>query len=178
MQDLGKWGLINPMLSKWDLLTLYWTLEDAAYIIHFPVHMIVLKLAWDRLEKFKNLSISPTASDLPTFWESRELPILLPSVQFSSVHLLYHVQLFATPCTTPGLPVHHQLPEFIQTHVHWVDDAIQPSHPLSSAFSPALNLSQHQGLFKWVSSLHQMAKVLEFQLQYHSFQWTSRTDFL
>ena len=63
-----------------------------------------------------------------------------------------------------GLPVHHQLLEFTQTHVHWVGDAIQPSHPLSSPSLPALNLSQHQGLFKCVSSSHQVAKVLEFQL--------------
>ena len=62
----------------------------------------------------------------------------------------------------PGLPVHHQLPEFTQTHVHWVSDAIPPSHPLSSPFPPALNLSQHQGLFQWVSSSHQVAKVLEY----------------
>ena len=70
----------------------------------------------------------------------------------------------------PGLPVHHQWPEYNQTHVHWVSDAIQPSHLLSSP-SPALNLSQHQGLFQWVSSSHQLAKVLEFQLQQQSFQW-------
>ena len=67
--------------------------------------------------------------------------------------------------STPGLPVHHQLPEFTQTHIHWVGGAIQPSHPLSSPSPPALNLSQHQALFKWVSSSHQVAKVLEFQLQ-------------
>ena len=79
--------------------------------------------------------------------------------------------------STPGLPVHHQLLEFTQTHVYWVGDAIQPSHPLSSPSPPALNLSQHQGLFKWVSSLHQVAKVLEFQLQRQSFQWTP-TDLL
>ena len=76
----------------------------------------------------------------------------------------------------PGLPVHHQLPGFTQTHVHRVRDAIQPSHPLSSP-SPALNLSQ-QGLFKWVSSSHEVAKVLEFQLQHQSFQWIFRTDLL
>ena len=81
-------------------------------------------------------------------------------------------------CSTPGLPVHHQLPESIQTHVHRVGDAIQPSHPLSSPSLPALNLSQHQGLFKWVSSSHQVAKVLEFQLQHQSCQWTPRTDLL
>ena len=72
--------------------------------------------------------------------------------------------------STPGLPVHHQLPEFTQTHVHRVSDAIQPSHPLSSPSPPAFNLSQHQGLFTCVSSSYQVAKVLEFQLQHQSFQ--------
>ena len=73
-------------------------------------------------------------------------------------------------CSTPGLPVHHQLLEFTQTHVHWVGDAIQPSHPLSSPSPPAVNLSQHQGFFQWVSSSHLVAKVLEFQLQHQSSQ--------
>ena len=79
-------------------------------------------------------------------------------------------------CSTPGFPVHHQLPELAQTHTHWVSDAIQPSHP-SSPSPPAFNLSQHQGLFQWVSSSHQVAQVLEFQLQHQSFQWVFRTDF-
>ena len=74
-------------------------------------------------------------------------------------------------CRMPGFLVHHELPELPQTHVHWVGDAIQPSHPLSSPSPSAYNLSRHQGLFKWVSSLHQVAKVLEFQLQHQSFQW-------
>ena len=81
-------------------------------------------------------------------------------------------------CSTPGFPVHHQLPKLAQTHVHQVSDAIQPSHSLSSPSPPAFHLSQHQGLFQWVSSLHQMAKVLELQLQHQSFQWIFRTDFL
>ena len=82
-------------------------------------------------------------------------------------------------CSTSGFPVHHQLPELAQTHIHHVSDAIQPSHPLSSPSPPAFNLSQHQGLFKWVSSSHQVVKILEFQLQHHqSFQWIFRTDFL
>ena len=81
-------------------------------------------------------------------------------------------------CSIPGLSVHHQLPEFTQTHVHWVSDAMQPSHPLLSPFPPAFNLSQHQDLFQWISSLHQVAKVLEFQLQHQSFQWVFRIDFL
>ena len=79
--------------------------------------------------------------------------------------------------STPVLPVHHQLLEFTQTHVHCVSDATQPSHPLSSP-SPGFILSWHQSLFKWVSSLQQVAKVLECQLQHQSFQWTSRTDLL
>ena len=73
-------------------------------------------------------------------------------------------------CSIPGFPVHHQLPELTQTHVHHVDDAIQPSHPLLFPSSPAFNLSQHQSLFQLVSSLHQDAKILEFQLQHQSFQ--------
>ena len=79
-------------------------------------------------------------------------------------------------CSTPGFPVHHQLPELAQTHVHWVGDTILPSHPLLSP-SPAFNLSQHQGLFQWISSLHQVAKVLELQLRHQSWfpsGWTGR----
>ena len=80
--------------------------------------------------------------------------------------------------STPGLPVHHQLPEFTQTHVHRVSDAIQPSHPLSSPSPPTPNPSQHQRLFQWVNSLHEVAKVLEFQLQHHSLQRNPRADLL
>ena len=99
-------------------------------------------------------------------------------IQFSSV-----TQSCLTLCdpmnrSKPGLPVHHQLPEFAQIHVHWVDDAIQPFQPLSSPSPPALNLSQHPGLFKLVSSLHQVAEVLEFHLQHQSFWRTSRADLL
>ena len=100
------------------------------------------------------------------------------SVQFSSV-----VQSCQTLCnpmnrSTPGLPVHHQLPEFTQTCIHRVSDAIQPSHPLSSPSLPAPNPSQHQSIFQWVNSSHEVAKVLEFQLQPHSFQRNPRADLL
>ena len=81
-------------------------------------------------------------------------------------------------CSTPGFPVLYYLPEFAQTHVHWVIDAIQPSHPLSPPSPPALNLSQHQCLFQRVGSLHQVAKGLGLQLQHQSFQWIFRVDFL
>ena len=79
-------------------------------------------------------------------------------------------------CSRPGFSVYHQLLELAQTHAHQGSDAIQLSHPLSSPSPPAFNLSQHQFLFQWVSSLHQLAKVLE--LQHQSFQWRFRTDFL
>ena len=96
------------------------------------------------------------------------------SVQFSCSVMSNSLQ--PHNCSTPGLPVHHQLPEFTQTHVHRISDAIQSSHPLSSPSPSDFNLSQQQGLFQWVSSSHQVAKVLEFQHQ--SFQWIFRTDFL
>ena len=80
-------------------------------------------------------------------------------------------------CRMPGFPVHHQLLELAQTPVHRVGDAIQQSHPLSSPSPPAFNLSQHQGLSQWVSSSHQLAKVLEFQLRHQSFQWIFRANF-
>ena len=98
---------------------------------------------------------------------------------FSSVQSLSHVRL-CNPMnrSTPDLPVHHQLLEFTKTDVHRVSDAIQPAHPLSSPSPPAPNPSQHQSLFQWVNSLHEVAKVLEFRLQHQSFQWTPRTDLL
>ena len=104
------------------------------------------------------------------FWAS------FSSVQFSSVTQLCPTLCNHMNCSMSGLPVYHQLPEFTQSHVHWVGDAIQPSHPLLSPSPSAFNPSQHQGLFKWVSSSHQVAKVLEFQLQHQSFQWTPRSN--
>ena len=100
------------------------------------------------------------------------------NLQFSSVSQSCPTLCDPMDWSMPGLPVHRQLPEFTQTHVHWVGDAIQPSHPLLSPSPPAFNLSQHQGLFQWVSSSHQVAKVLKLQLQHQSFQWIFKTDFL
>ena len=118
-------------------------------------------------------------------WMKHKLESILPgeisitsdmqmTSQFSSVAQLCPALCNLMDRSMPGLPVHHQLPKFTQTHVHWVGDAIQPSNPLSSP-SSALNLS-HQGLFNWVSSSHQVAKVLELQLQHQSFQWIFWTD--
>ena len=83
-----------------------------------------------------------------------------------------------TECSMPSFPVLHHLLKFAKTHVHWVSDAIQPSHPLLSPSPPALNLAHHQGHFQWVSSLHQVAKGLALQLQHQSFHWIFRVDFL
>ena len=102
----------------------------------------------------------------------------LAYLRFSSVTQLCLILCDPMDCSTPGFPVHHQLLELAQTHVYRVSDIIQPSHPLSSPSPPVSNLSQHQGLFQWVSSSHQMARVLEFQLQHQSFQWIFRTNFL
>ena len=99
-------------------------------------------------------------------------------VQFSSVAQLCPPLCNPMNHSTPGLLVHHQLPEFTQTHIHRVRDTIQPSHTLSSPSPPAPNPSQHQSLFQWVSSSHEVAKVLEFQLQHHSLQRNSRADLL
>ena len=96
-------------------------------------------------------------------WATREAPI------GTSDQIRLVAQSCPTPCdpmnhSMPGLPVHHQLPEFTQTHIHRVSDAIQPFHPLASPSPPAPNPSQHQGLFQWVNSSHEVAKLLEFQL--------------
>ena len=111
-------------------------------------------------------SVVPFSSHLQYFPASGSFPM---SQFFASDQIRSVTQSCPTLCdpmnrSTPGLPVHHQLPEFTQTHVHRVSDAIQPSHPLSSPSPPAPNLSQHQSLFQWVNSSHEVAKVLEFEL--------------
>ena len=129
------------------------------------------------------------AQSLKGFYSQFPLKTLLPGFlhvisspyQFKFNHFSSVIQSCPTLCdpmnrSTPGLPVDHRVPESTQTHVHLVSDAIQPSHPLSSPSPPAPNPSQHQGLFQWVNSSHEVAKVLEFHLQHQSLQWTPRTD--
>ena len=116
-----------------------------------------------------------------TVWVFPKIQILYLFIkyQFSSVQSLSRVRLWdPMNRSTPGLPVHHKLPEFTQTHAHRVGDAIHPSHPLLSPPPPVPSASQHQDLFQWFNSSNEVAKVLEFQLQYQSFQWTPRTDLL
>ena len=150
------------------------------------IRVLLLREEWQsHFTKSMGGNVTATfANNFHSSWRNRSmgrlnnLPTVYSPVQFSSV-----AQLCLTLCdpmnhSTPGLPVHHQLLEFTQTHVHRVSDAIQPSHPLPSPSPPAPNPSQHQGLFQWVNSSHEVANVLEFQLQHQSFQWTPRTDLL
>ena len=123
------------------------------------------------------------------YWSWCMFWVLCKVMLLMSVELITSVQVNSVThsCLTlqdpmdhrkPGLPVHHQLLESAQTHLHWVSDAIQPHPSLLSPSPFAFNPFWYQGLFQWVSSLHQVVKVLEFQLQHQSFQWTLRTDLL
>ena len=107
-----------------------------------------------------------------------EISIKFLSIQFSLITQSCSALCYPMDCSTPGFPIHHQLTRACSNSYHQVGDAIQPSHPLSSPSPPAFNLPQHQDLFHWVSSSHQVARILEFQLQHQSFQWIFRTDFL
>ena len=116
------------------------------------------------MRRYRNTELYGWISQILHWVEEARSKWYILSVQFSSV-----AQSCPTSCdpmnrNMPGLPVHHQLPEFTQTHIHQVSDAIQPSHPLSSPFPPAPNPSQHQSLFQWINPSHEVAKVLEFQL--------------
>ena len=138
------------------------------YSVVIPCELYLKMSLWNTLDQLLLLMIQDKFIKLYLFM----------ILQFSSVAQSCPTLCDPMDCSVPGLPIHHQLQEFAQTHVHWVGDAIQPSHPLSSPSPAIFNPSQHQGLFQWVSSLHQVAKVLEFQLQHQSYQWIFRTDFL
>ena len=128
------------------------------------------------------MSVASIYSTWEVIWEALFLLQSVAGWSFIIMLLLFSHSVVSDfdlmDCSTPGFPVHHHLLEFAQTHVHWVGDAIQPSHPLLSPSPPALSLSQHQGLFQWVSSSNLVAKVLELQLQRQFFYWTLRVDIL
>ena len=153
------------------------------YLQHMAAHSLYMHW-WDHVKSQEEMLKASRKSlyDLQTSWkghkDEKKSPLSLSILNSISSATQSCLTLSdSMNCSISGIPVHHQLPEFTQTEVHWVGDYIQPSHPLSSPSPPALNLSQNQGLFQWVSSLHQVAKVLAFQLQYQSFQWIFRTDF-
>ena len=120
------------------------------------------------------MTLCTVARQAPLFMEFSRQVYKYTGVQTSSVAQSCPTLCDPMDCSTPGFPVHHQLPEPNQTHVHCVGDAIQSSQPLSSPSPPTFYLSQHQGFFQGVSSLHQMSNILEFQLQHQSFQWIFR----
>ena len=129
-------------------------------------HILCMQIFWSSW-----FSMNVADRHFPSTWQ-----LQLLSVQFSSV-TVFPPTLWPMDCSTPGFPVLHYLLEFAQTHVHWVDDDIEPSYPLSSPY-PAFNISQHHGHFQCISSSHQVTKLLELQLQPQSIQWIFRTDFL
>ena len=146
---------------------------------HTLIRYIVKSILFNSVHYLLFFSVAFFAAQKILFLRMHNLsifPLLL--VQLSSVAHSCLTLCDPMDCSTSGFPVHHQLQEFTQTYVHWVGDAIQPSHPLHSPFPPFFNLFQHQGVFQWVSSSHQVAKLLELQLQHQSFQWIFRTDFL
>ena len=136
----------------------YLSLNMAEQLSHFHFKM---RYAEKEVEKYWKVGIKENISCLCCCSVAQSCPTLCDPMN----------------CSTPGFPVLHHLPEFAQTRVHWVSDAIQPLYPLSP-LSPALNLSHHQGLFQWIGSSHQVAKVLELQLQHQFLQWIFRIDFL
>ena len=169
-----------PTVEAWSLN--HWSTREFPYTT-FCLSICWWTYAWYPYLGYYEISCQQHETELSLWDPDFSSFEWYTGVQFRSVQFSSVAQSCPTLCdpmnhSTPGLPVHHQLPESNQTHVHQVGDAIQPSHPLSSPSPLALNLSQHQGVFQWVSSLHQVAKVLEFQLQHQSFQWIPRTDLL
>ena len=161
----------SPPHGAWPNTSIQLVMPSSHLVLYHP--RFLLSSIFPSIRVFSNESV------LGIRWPKYlSFSLSISSGQFRSVTQSCMILCHPMDCSTPGLPVRHQLPDFTQTHVHWVGDAIQPSHPLLSPFSPAFNLSQNQGLFQWVSSSHQVAKVLEFQLQYQSFQWIFRNDFL
>ena len=148
-------------------------------VTNFHSLLVEIENGTDTLEE--SWTVSYKTKYTLIIWSSNSAPCIYPKKLKTSVQLVAQSCLTICDrmdCSMPGFPVHHQLLELAQTHVHWAGDAIQPSHPLSSPSPLAFNLPQHQGLFQRVSSSHQVTKILEFQLQHQSFQWICRTDFL
>ena len=170
----GKWGAVQwHEVSVMQHKFLWYSTQSQRYcVVYSEFIMRVISCSYHTHKRHtKTLEVMDMSITLIVL-------IVLWVHQFSSVTQSCPTLCNSMNCSIPGFPIYTQLLELAQTHVHQVGHAIQPSHPLSSPFPPAFNLSQHQGLFQWVSSLHQVAKVLEFQFQHQSFQWIFRIDFL
>ena len=175
ISEWRNWSSPNHLRNS-EVQGLPWQSTGWNYIL--PLHGSWVQSLVRELRSYMQLGAAETKQNKKRKQWSPILYFVLESVQFSSVTQLYLTLCDPMDYSTLGLPVHHQFLEFTQTDVHWVSDAIQPSHPLSSPYPPAFNLSQHQGLFQWVGSLHQVARGLKHQLQHQSFQWIFRVDLL
>ena len=151
--ERDRWRICGKNLNNWLILTIL--VKDTRVLILSFFQIYCKFEVIQKLGKLNYMNLKGKQN-----WKT----YVSTSVQFSSVSQLCPNLCNPMNCSMPGLPVHYQLPKFTQTHVHRVSDAIQPSHPLSSPSLPAPNPSQHQSLFQWVSSLQEVAKVLEFQL--------------
>ena len=156
--DSGGWQATVHVVAKSQT----WLKRNRMQCLGWSSHFI-FSCTWAGIYTSSSLTLK--------FWAQSEF-------KFSSVTQSCPILCNPMDCTMSGPLVHHQLSEFAQIHVHWVGDAIQSFHPLTSSSPPAFNFSQHQGLFQRVSSSQQVAKILEFQLQHQSFQWVFRIDFL
>jgi len=173
MDHYHQWSMLSPHLPVFPFICL------SVYPTIYPIIII-----------HPSTYLSTFLSIHPLFLLTKHFPVPFPSVRslccvfLTCISFSWHccspvAKMYLTLCnpmngSTPGFPVFHCLLEFAQTHIHWIDDVIDPSNPLSLPFPPAFNLSQHQGLFQGVRSSHQVAKVLE----HHAFQWIFRFDFL
>ena len=166
--------------NRWVIQLHTWRIYDIEQFQLFllSMHILFLRVSREYIQRSWGEKLCCFILD-----SIRKMAALLQSFKFLTVEIWFCSvanwdRLFATPMhgSTPGFSVYHCLPGFAQTYVHWVSDATSPYHPLSPPFPPALNLFQHQGLFQWVSSLHQVAEVLK--LQHQSIQWIFRVDFL
>ena len=179
---LLPWDLVGISMHK--ALMILWFITKDIYFVFITVSgtELLKSLEFPKWKSYKVVFCYVNETTFGTHlkvWAGYQENQSHDSVQFSSVAKSCLTLCDPMDCSTAaGLPVHHPLLELTQTHVHWIGDAIQSSHPLLSPSPPTFNISQHQGLFKWVSSLHQVAKGLEFQFQHQSFQWIFRTDFL
>jgi len=159
-QESSRKTSISALLTTQNLLTLWITANCGKFFKRWE-YQTTWPASWETCMQVKKQQLEPDMEQ-----------------QFSSVTQSSLTLCNPVDCRMPDFPVHHQLLKLSQTHVHRVSGAIQPFHPLSPPSLPTCNPSQHQGLFKWVSSSHQVAKVLEFQLQHQSSQWIFRIDFI
>ena len=177
-EDLKSWAIQYHTYPVQKHFSTYYVLCTQLQKACIPSFLVMAYVSQTGTGHTKDVFAPTVYSDSKRSWHSwsRELGST-PRFQFSSVARSCLTLCDPMDCSTPCLPVYHQLLEFVETQVHWVGDAIQPSPSLSSPSPPAFNLSQHQGLFQWVSS-HQVAKVLKLQFQHQSFQWIFRIDLL